>query len=431
MYDGEYSRNGKKIPVDDEPISRSSSREQNSSSRKRGMSFVDVLQFLICLILIISVVIMYSRISNIQNERAIYNMDITSESSNIALAGAKGMLSTVNVGARLSNSSASMRTSSDFFNNNYSLGSGVIYSIDKSQGTAYIITNYHVVANASSSLYKNGYGVYTILPWDSDVPIQATLIGGSHTYDIAVLKVTNSEVIKNSSCVQAEIASSTEIVLCEPCVAIGNSMGKNLRVTSGVISVEEMVFSKAYETYVTYLSHNADINSGNSGGGLYNEVGKLIGIVNAKFADVDDSGTLYYGEVVHGMFYAIPSSIAVAVAQNIIRNDGSLLMPNIGLVYGKNYTWESKSMGVDENGLRTQYSLVLTTSSNGLLAGDKLLSVSYSFAGANISTQLDHISSIESHIFNWKVGTEVTFKVLRAGIEKTVKITVEDTTALT
>ena len=88
-------------------------------------------------------------------------------------------------------------------------------------------------------------------------------------------------------------------------------------------------------------------------------------------------------------------------------------------------------MGVDENGLRTQYSLVLTTSSNGLLAGDKLLSVSYSFAGANISTQLDHISSIESHIFNWKVGTEVTFKVLRAGIEKTVKITVEDTTALT
>ncbi len=435
----DYGNDGYKIPYDDEPISRNeqnqkmrSNSQPQGSTPKKKLGFVDFFQFLLCLLLIIAVVMLNNQLDVVGNQRETYNINVDTETSNLAFASAKGMLSTVNVSAvkatQSGNPSVKIENEVDFFQSSYSLGSGVIYSLDKSSGSAYIITNYHVVADLSG--YANGFGFYYVLLWDSSTPIKAQYMGGSYVYDIAVLYVANSEEIKQSSCVQATIADSTSIVIGEECVAIGNSMGRNLGVSNGCIRVEEVVFSKSYSTYVTYLSHTASVNSGNSGGGLFDYNGELIGIVNAKFSDVSADGTLTYYEVVHGMFYAIPSNIALSVANNIIRNGGILTMPSIGLVYGEGYSWESRQTVVGDNGMQTRYELIVSKNTGEFVVGDKLLAVTYNHNGKEIVVELNHISSIESNIFNWGIGDKVTFKVQRGEDIKQIVVNISNTTKI-
>ena len=431
----DYENDSYKIPYDDEPITRGSRaknenreiRQQPSERKKLG--FVDIFQFLICILLVVAVVMLYNQIDLVGNQRETYNINVETETSNLAFASAKGMLSTVNVGAIKATSggapSVNIETDVDFFQSSYSLGSGVIYSLDKSSGSAYIITNYHVVADLAG--FANGFGYYYVLLWDSAKPIQAQYMGGSYVYDIAVLYVTGSEELKQSSCVQTEVASSTDIVVGEECIAIGNSMGRNLGVSNGIIRVEEVVFSKSQSSYVTYLSHTASVNSGNSGGGLYNGNGDLIGIVNAKFSDVSSDGTLTYYEVVHGMFYAIPSSIAISVANNIIRNSGILMMPSIGLSYGDSYVWNNGRYNETDRGSQKLYDLEMAKSSGSFLSGDKLLKVAYRYNGKEIVSELNHISSIESNIFNWDKGDTVTFTIQRGDSIKEIIVNISDT----
>ena len=427
-----------KIPYDDEPIARgrnikSERPTQNQESQpKKRLGFVDVFQFVLCILLIVSVVMLYNQLGVVGDQRETYNINVESQKSDLAFASAKGMLSTVNVGAVRANSggnpSVKIETDTDFFNSCYSLGSGVIYSMDKSSGSAYIVTNYHVVADVSTN--PNGFGFYYVLLWDSATPIQVEYKGGSYIYDIAVLYITGSDEIKKSSCVQAVIADSSDIVVGDACIAVGDSMGRNLRISDGLISVEEVVFSKSYSSYVTYLSHTASVNSGNSGGGLFNDRGELIGIVNAKFSDVEADGTLTYNEVVHGMFYAIPTNIAISVANNVVRNGGTLVMPAIGLNYGDSYIWEGKKVNIDENGMQTRYELVMAKTSGVFNQGDKLLKVAYRYNGKEIIDELNHISSIEGNIFNWSMGDFVTFTIERNGEVREIEVSISDTTKL-
>lgn len=433
MYDGSYSSRNQKIPIDREPISRKV--EEKIEKRSKRQWVVDALQFLICLTLIVAVVLMYTRVTDVESERGVYNMDITTQNTSLTHAGASGLLSSVCVSAIIrEDSNSNITTADQFFDHYKSMGTGVIIQLDKNNGSAYILTNYHVVANSTdySGNYKNGFGYYYILPWDSDEVVQAEYVGGSSVYDIAVLKVTNSKVLKNSACTQADVEVSDNIALGEPCVAVGNSLGGNLRVTTGVVAIEEVVFySKADENrIVTYINHTADTNSGNSGGGLFNENGKLIGIVNAKFNNVTPSGLVNNGEIVQGVNYAIPSSMALAVAQNIIRNGGTLKRPEIGLQLIKTYQWENPTIQVDgETGkLRTNYTSYMRVSSSGLYSGDILTTISYTFEGQTIVAPITHINTIESHLYNLSQGDVVTLKVVRNNITRTVKLTVSTQT---
>lgn len=433
MYDGSYSSRNQKIPIDREPISRKVEEKIIKHSKRQWV--VDALQFLICLTLIVAVVLMYTRVTDVEAERGVYNMDITTQNTSLTHAGASGLLSSVCVSAIIrEDSNSNITTADQFFNHYKSMGTGVIIQLDKNNGSAYILTNYHVVANNTdySGNYKNGFGYYYILPWDSDEVVQAEYVGGSSVYDIAVLKVTNSKVLKNSACTQANVEVSDNIALGEPCIAVGNSLGGNLRVTTGVVAIEEVAFySKAdKDRIVTYINHTADTNSGNSGGGLFNENGKLIGIVNAKFNNVTPSGLVTNGEIVQGVNYAIPSSMALAVAQNIIRNGGTLKRPEIGLELIKTYQWENPTIQVDgETGkLRTNYTSYMRVASSGLYSGDILTSISYTYEGQTIVAPITHINTIESHLYNLSKGDVVTLKVVRNNVTRTVKLTVSTQT---
>ena len=191
-------------------------------------------------------------------------------------------------------------------------GSGVFYSVDKINGDAYVITNYHVV-------YTKDYGVadeislYLYGMELSSYAIPATLVGGSITYDIAVLKIEKNDVIKNSYATPVTFGDSDLVRVFDTVFAVGNAEANGMSATKGMVSVESesLQLEGADESIISLrvMRFDAAVNHGNSGGGLYDTDGKLIGIVSAKdvSADVDNIG------------YAIPSNLAKLLAENIIH----------------------------------------------------------------------------------------------------------------
>lgn len=194
-------------------------------------------------------------------------------------------------------------------------GSGVIYKLDKEKGDAYIITNYHVVHDdQSSTANKISSKIHVMLYGQEflDYMMDAEYVGGSAQYDIAVLKITGNTHLMSSSAVAASFADSNEVSVLEKVVAIGNPGGNGISATVGYVNVD------SEEINLDGISENGDefrvirtdaaVNGGNSGGGLFNLEGNVVGIVNAKMANdsVDNIG------------YAIPSNVAKAVADNIL-----------------------------------------------------------------------------------------------------------------
>ncbi len=197
-------------------------------------------------------------------------------------------------------------------------GAGIIYK--KSSTHSYIITNYHVVyyklANTSNKIANDiflfQYGMEQVTNnsiYTEGIPCE--YIGGSLNYDIAILKVKNSDL--NEYATPVDIADGYE--LAETAIAIGNPNNKGISVTSGVISVisEDIQMKGADETTTCQfrvLRIDTAINGGNSGGGLFNQHGQLIGIVNAKYVD----------EEIDNIAYALPFDNVSKVADNIIYN---------------------------------------------------------------------------------------------------------------
>ena len=224
-----------------------------------------------------------------------YDIDINSNSNANLLAASKALLSSV-----------SITTST-------SAGSGVIYKIDKEKGDAYVITNYHVVYD--NGTINSDINVYLYGMEAADYAIPATYVGGSMNYDIAVLKVKESTVLMMSNAVAVSVADSNDVAILDTAIAIGNPEAQGISATVGCVNVDSETITIVFQTYnrvqrvtIRVMRTDAAVNSGNSGGGLFNDKGELIGIVNAKDAD---SSTDNIG-------YAIPSNVAKAIADNIL-----------------------------------------------------------------------------------------------------------------
>lgn len=229
---------------------------------------------------------------------------IISTETDVTLATSKGLRSSVSVFCTFGTENSPY----------YSAGSGVIFKLDKRNGKAFIITNYHVVYDKNEGISKE-ISVYLYGGEYSEAEINATYVGGSLNYDIAILYVEDSEIIKNSCASAVDVADSDNIFVGQTAIAIGNAEGYGLSASSGVISVDSEYIDMIAPDEITQVSFrvmriDTAVNHGNSGGGLFNAQGELIGIVNAKIID----------ENVENIGYAIPSTLVVAVANNIIDN---------------------------------------------------------------------------------------------------------------
>lgn len=198
-------------------------------------------------------------------------------------------------------------------------GSGVIYRMsaqDKVKGDAYIITNYHVVYNAqatSENKIAKQIRVFLYGKEQERYTMDAEFVGGSMLYDIALLKVSDSEVLRSSIATEATFANSDEVALLETAIAIGNPALSGLSATVGHINVasEYVPMTLADDSTLTemrLLRIDTAVNGGNSGGGLFNDRGEVIGIVNAKIVSSS----------IDNIAYAIPSNLARSVAESIL-----------------------------------------------------------------------------------------------------------------
>lgn len=198
-------------------------------------------------------------------------------------------------------------------------GSGVIIWLDKPAGDAYVVTNCHVVYDDTSitpycddiRLYLYGQdtsGVnYVVdssanISGDENYRIKADIAGVSKNYDLALLKVSGSEVLKRSDAMSAEFADNVDAYAGETVYAIGNASGEGMSATDGIISKDSEYISLTLSEkdnpldsdYISYrvMRTTAPINHGNSGGAMYNTKGEIIGIVNAKDEgeDIDNMG---------------------------------------------------------------------------------------------------------------------------------------------
>lgn len=318
-------------------------------------------------------------------------------------------------------------------------GSGVIVELNKEAGNAFIITNYHVVYNLNcdqagvlDDIWVYPYGAYNAFTAENgDVygdGIKATFVGGAMDYDVAILKVEGSEYIKNSAVTEAKIGESDKVQIGEKTYAIGNPAGAGIAVTNGIVSVgSEYISLSALDErdldrdgevdVVTFrvMRTSAAINSGNSGGGMFNAEGELIGIVNAK-----SSGT-----TTDNMGYALPITTVMEVYENILANDGKVLQATLGIVVST----KSSQAVVADNGEMSivEEFTVVTAASKGssaykkLSAGDVFLSASVNDKETVIFTRRHQLTDL---LLSVRKGDVVTFTVRNSsGDEETVSIT--------
>ena len=177
-----------------------------------------------------------------------------------------------------------------------STGSGVIFSDD-----GYIVTNAHVLEGLTD---ENTIKVKIY----SGETYPASLIGYDSRTDLAVIKID----VENLP--YASFVDSSKLMLGADVIAIGNPLGLGVSCSNGIISaLEKEIYING--VYMTVMQTNAAINSGNSGGGLFDIDGNLVGIVNAK-----KSGTSSTSTTIEGMGYAIPSNTVVRIIAELIEN---------------------------------------------------------------------------------------------------------------
>ena len=285
-------------------------------------------------------------------------------------------------------------------------GSGVIYKIN--DDTAYIITNYHVVYNTKTRRYSEDIDIYLYNRLLEDDMISATVVGASKNNDIAVLKAT-SETFKEDI-VQAVTVNTSDPVAGQATFAIGCPVLYTFSVTSGIVSVESEYITTKYSDNVRVYRTDAALNSGNSGGGMFNEYGELMGISDAKSSDTTDDNVCY----------AIPASLAIAVADNIIENDGQKFVLGITMQISDMTTYE------DEDGIiRTVYTYGIESVNAGsaaegnLLAGDVLVSISINGA---TPVAIDSSYRSQEYLMTARPGDTVTVNVLRNGESVSVDV---------
>lgn len=255
-------------------------------------------------------------------------------------------------------------------------GSGVIISAD-----GYIITNNHVIEGATNIK----------ITLSDQTKYDAVLVGADSRTDVALLK------IEATGLKSAVVGNSDNLQVGEFSMAIGNPLGSlGGTVTTGVISALNRDIVVEGQT-MNLLQTNAAVSPGNSGGGLFNEKGELIGIVNAKSADSDSEG----------IGFAIPINTAMNIVTEIQNNGYVTGRPALGIEvltigdYQTALQYQVSSMGV----YITKVNQGSGAETAGLKAGDRIVAVGDSI--------VEESTDVSSAISAKSIGDTIILQVER------------------
>ncbi|MCR5553529.1 MAG: S1C family serine protease [bacterium] len=396
-----------KIPYDQVPITRGNFVAEKSSYYQTKEQKPRWFNGLVALLLLINLtlgIVVFNLFIELKKPTEVYNMDISIENaaaSDVSNAVTKAKFSAVCVNA----GNSSVSTVNEFYHLS-SRGSGVIIDIDKEAGNAYILTCYHVVSSSSTNL---PYDKIYILPYGSNYPIEVELVNYIYKNDICLLKVENNNYIKASLANAATIGDSASIIEGQTAVTIGNALNAGLSATTGVVSVPRIIISVSSNSEMRVIKIDTPINSGNSGGGLFDINGNLIGIVNAKMMSSE----------VDNVAYAIPINFAYSIA-NSIKHYGSSISPKmatvgLGLAISGNST-------VDDNGALIQKIAVSSVSGSAIAAGFKVGDVLISFTYNGKTVKVKSLYDITDYAYNFFIGDNVSFVIDRGGEQKTLTV---------
>ena len=270
-------------------------------------------------------------------------------------------------------------------------GSGVIFTAD-----GYIITNNHVIEGAQQIKVK----------LSDDTEYTAKLIGTDSQSDIAVLKIDATGLTP------AVLGDSDSVQVGELSIAVGNPLGTlSNTATDGIISGLDREVTVQGNT-MRLMQTSAAVSPGNSGGGLFNANGELVGIVNAKST----------GEYAEGLGFAIPINTAKQVAQDLIENGYVTGRPALGItVISISDAQTAMQYGVSSFGVYVQS---VTSGSGadkaGMKVGDRIVSVG--------SQLVESTSDVTNALKDLNAGDVVEVQVDRSRELMTLNITLGERT---
>ncbi len=280
-------------------------------------------------------------------------------------------------------------------------GSGIILSED-----GYIVTNNHVVSEGSSSYYaiEEATGITVNIYGDSQT-YEAKIIGTDSLTDLAVIKIDATGLIP------AELGNSSNVKVGEFVMAIGNPVGMDYTVTSGIVSAVDREVTTDGTTY-TAIQTDAAINSGNSGGALVNTNGQVIGINTLKLA----------GNDIEGIGFAIPISSTTNIIDQLIQYS-SVKRPYIGISGSSVGKETSQRYNLPEGVYVEGVEKNSPAEKAELQKGDIITKIE-----GNAVTSVNELNKYKN---THPIGDTITLTVYRNGSETDMQITLAETPEIT
>lgn len=277
-----------------------------------------------------------------------------------------------------------------------SSGSGFIISAD-----GYVVTNYHVVKGANTLQVITSDGAEH----------NAQVAGYDASNDLAVLKIEGADLPYVS------MGSSDELVVGDQVAAIGNPLGElTSTLTVGYISAKNRLVNTD-GTAMNMMQTDAAINSGNSGGPLFNMKGEVVGITTAKY-----SGTSNSGATIEGIGFAIPMDDVRGMIDDII-NVGYVKTGYLGVMVQDVPAEDAQKYGLPTGALIVEVLEDSCAQKAGLQAGDIVTAV-----GDNKVASLADLTKV---LRLYEPGQEAELTFYRSGATMTVKVTFDEKPATT
>ncbi len=295
------------------------------------------------------------------------------------------------------------QNSSDFFHNTNEetekgSGSGVVFK--RQDGNAYIVTNNHVIENATK----------VEVSLQNGKKVQAELIGTDALTDVAVLKMAD-----DSSVSVLPFADSSKLRAGDQVLAIGNPLGLDLSrtVTQGIVSGVNRsieVSTSSGDWNFDVIQTDAAINPGNSGGALINTAGELVGINSLKIAE---SG-------VEGLGFAIPSNEVNTIIKEIMDH-GQVMRPYLGVALADleqlpQYYMQRLPESLTKGTIITS----VEPNSSAAEAGLQIEDIIVSIGGKKVNNSTEFRKSLYTE---YKIDDKVKIEFYRQGQLKSVEVT--------
>ena len=271
-------------------------------------------------------------------------------------------------------------------------GSGFIITAD-----GYVLTNYHVIEDSTS---------ITVTTYD-DEKYDAEIIGYDESNDVAVLKIDAEDLTP------VVLGDSDKLNVGDEVIAIGNPLGElTFSLTKGVVSALDRSVTTSDNITMNLIQTDCAINSGNSGGALFNMYGEVVGITNAKYSGSSDSSEAS----IDNIGFAIPMANVKSIVMSIIEK-GYISKPYIGVAV-MTVSDDSVELGLPEGAAVKEITEDGPADKAGIQLNDIITEVN--------GTAISSADELVSMVGDMEIGDELQMTIYRSGETLTITLTVEE-----